>query len=263
MTDAAISVAGASPRAGAGAGRWFFVWMAFIALAICFAGFLPTYLIPVSSGTFTRPPLVHLHGLTMFAWLALFTSQSWLAATGRTISHRTIGMLGLALATIGLMLLITTVVVDANESMRLFPGAGPAVRARGGDNVVRGVAFVCLVAAGVMSVRNTEIHKRLMLVANIVVVAPALGRIARVYFLGNPHIPPMPADVRLPMAIFVLVTSEVLIAALLWHDWRSRGRAHPVSLLGAALVVALNLAGSVGGTGPWQSLMQWLQRIGG
>ena len=105
MADSMVSAAGANPRAVAAGERWFFVWMALIALAICFAGFLPTYLIPVSSGSFGRPPLVHLHGLTMFAWLGLFTSQSWLAATGRMISHRTFGMLGLALATIGLMLL--------------------------------------------------------------------------------------------------------------------------------------------------------------
>lgn len=263
MTEEAISLGIGSPPAVAAVERWFFVWMALIALAICFVGFLPTYLIPVSSGTFTRPALVHLHGLSMFAWLALFTSQSWLAATGRMISHRTFGMLGLALATIGLMLLITTVVVDVNGTEKLFPDFGPAARASQGGNVVRSIAFVCLVAAGVMSVRKTEIHKRLMLVANIIVVAPALGRIARVYFLGNPDIPPIPPDIRLPMAILVLLASEALIAALLWHDWRSRGRPHPVSLFGAALVFALNFARPVGELGAWQSLMQWLQHIGG
>lgn len=266
MAEIAVSGAGSRAPAATAAGQWFFVWMALIALGITFVGFLPTYLLPVSSGTFARPPLVHLHGLTMFLWMALFTSQAWLVATGRMTNHRAFGMLGLALATTGLMMLVTTVVVNVNVVESAFPDRGPILRAQNAENIIRSVVFVGLVAAGVMMTTRTDFHKRFMLIANTVILAPALGRIARVYFLGNPDIPPMPAGIRLPMVLFVLLASEALVAVTIWYDWRTRGRPHPVSLLGAGLVAGLallNLVGGVGMTDGWQRLMLWLQNSGG
>ena len=266
MTEIAYTGARSSVSAATTAGQWFFVWMALIALGITFVGFLPTYLIPVSTGTFTRPPLVHLHGLTMLLWMLLFTGQAWLAATGRMTTHRTFGMLGLALATAGLILLVTTVVVNINVVEQTVPDAGPQLRGRDAGNIIRSVVFVGLVAAGVMNTRRSDVHKRFMLVANIIILAPALGRIARVYLLGNPDIPPIPAEIRLPMAMFVLLASEALIAAAIWYDWREKGRPHSVTLLGAALIpglLVLNVAGRVGTTDGWQSFMLWMQNIGG
>ena len=266
MVETAVSSARSRAIGDTTAGQWFFVWMALVALGISFIGFLPTYLIPVAAGTFMRPPLVHLHGLTMLLWMALFMSQAWLAATGRMTSHRAFGMLGLALAATGLMLLVTTVVVNINEVEQIVPDAGPVLRARDAGNIIRSVVFVGLVAAGVLTTRRTDVHKRFMLIANTVILGPALGRIARVYFLGNPDVPPMPPEIRLPMGLFVLLASEALIAAAIWYDWRTRGRPHPVTLLGAALfpgLMALNVVGRVGLTDGWQSFMLWMQNVGG
>ena len=117
-----------------------------------------------------------------------------------------------------------------------------------------------------MTTRRPDTHKRFMLVANVIILAPALGRIARVYFLGNPHVPPIPAEIRLPLNLFVLLASEALIAAAIWYDWRTRGRPHPVSLFGAALIpglMALNVVGRLGLTDGWQSFMLWMQNVGG
>jgi hypothetical protein len=248
-----------------GTGEWFFVWMALAALGICLVGFFPTYVMPVATATFSRPPLVHLHGVTMFAWMALFAGQTWLAATGRLGRHRSWGMLGIALTTAAVLLLVATLAMDANYAEAVVgPAAGVRSRADALGFMAHGVLFGALVGAGVASVRRPDVHKRLMLLANVVALAPALGRIVRIDVLGVVDFFAMTPRQGIIMGIGILVASEALVAAGLWHDWRTRGRPHVVYLLGALVMLpGLMLLQPLGTANGWQGAMWWLQHLGG
>ena len=62
-------------------------------------GFAPTYWLPLAKQSFSASPVVHFHGLLFFAWSLYFVFQSWLAASGKIVRHRAVGMIGISLAT--------------------------------------------------------------------------------------------------------------------------------------------------------------------
>src|SRR3954465_4100535 len=78
---------------------YFYFYMALACMAVAFIGFAPTYWLPLASRSFTASPVIHFHGLLFFAWTLYFAFQSWLAASGKIARHRSIGMVGISLAT--------------------------------------------------------------------------------------------------------------------------------------------------------------------
>src|SRR5438477_10156479 len=79
--------------------RYFYFYMALACAAVAFLGFAPTYWLPLASGSFSSTPVVHFHGMLLFAWTLYFAFQTWLVASGRTARHRMMGMVGVSLAT--------------------------------------------------------------------------------------------------------------------------------------------------------------------
>ena len=63
--------------------RRLYIWVAVFIPIIVLMGFARTYYL---KGLFGTPPLpgllVHLHGIVMTSWLALFAAQVWLAVAG-------------------------------------------------------------------------------------------------------------------------------------------------------------------------------------
>ena len=83
----------------------------------------------------------------------------------------------------------------------------------------------CLAIA---NVRRPETHKRLMLLAGISLLDAAVARWF-LTFLAPPGPPgPPPVAVTIPPA---LVAYLLLVVAIV-HDWRTRGRPHPVYVYG-------------------------------
>ena len=96
--------------------------------------------------------------------------------------------------------------------------------------------FSILVAAGFYYRRQSETHKRLMLLATLAILAPAIARLPFAFIPANG-----------PLAFFGL-TDSVLLACI-FYDIVSRQRLHPAYLWGGLFLVAsqpLRLA--VGGT---------------
>jgi hypothetical protein len=79
--------------------RYFYFYMALACAAVAFLGFAPTYWVPLTHGTFAASPVVHFHGFLFFTWTLYFAFQSWLAASGSVAWHRSLGIVGVSLAT--------------------------------------------------------------------------------------------------------------------------------------------------------------------
>lgn len=268
-------MAEAALRTGARANvsRQFYFFMALTCLVIAVLGFVPTYFAPMVQGKFKAPPLVHIHGLVLFAWMAFFCTQTWLVAQGKTLSHRTWGVLGVAIATA--MLFVVTAVVSLRISQASLPGqpAGVAhgVRAFAWVSIGEIAFFIGAFALAIVYVRRPEIHKRLLLVATISLLGAPIAR----WFLTllAPHAPPLPPPPPgLPAVfappVFVAVPpaliGDLLLLIALWVDWRTRGKPHPVYLIGGGLMVLLHATQvQVAESPAWQAVAAAIGRIAG
>src|SRR5512147_1245206 len=95
--------------ARSGFDRRFATGVAVATALIVFVGFARTYYL---KGVFGTPALssglVHLHGIVMTLWFALFVVQVRLIAAHRTDLHRRVGVVGAVLALLVLVVGITT-----------------------------------------------------------------------------------------------------------------------------------------------------------
>jgi hypothetical protein len=215
--------------------RYFYFYMALACIAVAFLGFAPTYWLPMASGKVPPMPVVHFHGMLFFAWTLYFAFQSWLAASGQVARHRTIGLIGVSLATamtiFGFLVAVNAMkrsaalgLTDEGIAFAIVPLSGILFFA---------VAFILAVA----NVRRPEIHKRLMLLAGISLLDAAVARWFLTFLAPPGPLGPPPVPVTIAPA---LVAYLLLVAAIVF-DWRTRGRPHPVYVYGGIALVAVKL----------------------
>lgn len=224
----------------------FFVAMALFAAAVAILGFSPTFFLPLSRGAFSAPPVVFWHGGFAFAWIALFLLQPSLIRLDRYDIHRLTGALG---ALVALGVAVTGVGVGLFAVERdLAAGLGDtAVSALVGVYTSMAM-FLGLVVAAVLMRGRPETHKRLMLLATIVVLWPAWFRI-RHYFPGVPR----------PDLWFALVAADSLILVAMLRDRLAFGRVHPVLLwVGPAIIAEQTLEALMFDSPAWRVLAGWL-----
>ncbi|HEX7921273.1 MAG TPA: hypothetical protein VF481_10575 [Novosphingobium sp.] len=216
--------------------QYFYFYMALSCMAVALLGFAPTYWVPMARGSLAAPPVVHLHGLLFFAWTLYFVLQSWLAASGRIVRHRRVGMIGVSLATamtmLGLMASISVMKRSAaigqiNEGIAfsIVPFSGI-------------LFFAVVVALAIIYVRDREAHKRLMLLAAISILDAAVAR----WFLTFLAPPGPPGPPPVPVTIAPAFVAYLLLVVAIVFDWRTRGRPHPVYIYGGLALVAVKLS---------------------
>ena len=229
--------------------QYFYFYMALACIAVAFLGFAPTYFVPMAAGKFPPMPVVHFHGLLFFAWTLYFAFQSWLAASGQMMRHRTMGMIGVSLATAmtisGFLVAVSAMkrsaaigMTDEGIAFAIVPLSGM-------------LFFAVVFTLAIANVRQKEIHKRLMLLAGISLLDAAVARWFLTFLAPPGAIGPPPVFITIPPAF---VAYLLLVAAIVW-DWRTRGRPHPVYLYGGIALVAVKLLNwPLSTTAAWHSL---------
>jgi len=238
-----------SPRAVAQSQiDYVYFYMALACMAVAFLGFAPTYWVPLANRSLSASPVVHFHGLLFFAWSLYFAFQSWLAASGKDVRHRTIGMIGVSLAT---AMTIFGFLVAVN-AMKRSAAAGLT------DD---GIAFVIVPLSGILffavvftlaiaAIRKPETHKRLMLLASISLLDAAVARWFLTFLAPPGPLGPPPVPVTIPPA---LVACLLLVPAIV-YDWRKSGRPHPVYVYGGIALIAVKLLNwPISATSFWHS----------
>lgn len=238
--------------------RWFYVGMAATFVLIAFGGFIPTYWARLAAGSFHGAPVLHIHGALFFAWTLFFFMQTTLVATGRTPDHRAWGMAGIALATaMGFSVVLATLnamhvadaigMLDAAKRFSIVPLTGL-------------VLFGGFFALAIANVRRSEIHKRLMILASIPLMHAATARVFATLFAPPDAKGPPPVFVSVPPGLLV----DLLVVAAIVHDWRTRGRPHPVYLIGLPLLIANQVLDvPLSGTALWMTVAGWVHALGG
>lgn len=240
----------------AGESHRFYTIMAALCVAVAFAGFAPTYWLPMWQRTLNVPPLFHIHGAIFFAWTVLFLTQATLVASGRTARHRELGMAGIALATA----IVFSGVLAALRSLNDGIALGFADQAREFAIVPLSsmVFFAVLVSYAVANVKRPDVHKRAMLLASISLLQAAVARWFLTLFAD-------PGAIGPPAVVFTLPAAGVINLLLLGaivHDWRTRGRPHRVYVVGgAALVLMQVLRVPVSTTPAWYAMADWFVHL--
>jgi hypothetical protein len=264
MQSTSLAVPGVpapGPRAGGTDGR-FYRRMAYACAAIAFAGFTPTYWAPVLTATFAGGALVHAHGLLFSAWMIFFIVQATTAGSGHYERHRALGYLGISLATA--MLLLGLAVAVRSMGIGIAAGQDAAARAFAIVPITIVLFFAATVAAALANVRRPEVHMRLMLVASIAILPPAIARLVFLVLAPagavlGPATPP-------PVALSLVpnFAANLLLVVAIVRDIRQRGRPHPAYLVAGACLLFVQVARvPFASTDAWYRITNWLLTLGG
>jgi len=223
--------------------RWFYTSMSIAVVITVFAGFAPTYYLRPYFNTTPLMPLLHLHGLVFTSWLGLFLVQTTLVAAHRTDIHRRLGILGGVIAAVMIVIGPTTAVIRASQGATPVPGVSPLsfLVVPLGDMFV----FAILVGAGFYYRRRPDVHKRLMLLATISILAAAIARLPFAIMQAGPP------------AFFGI--TDVFVVACVLYDLITLKRVHRATALAGLLIIASQpLRLILGSTHAWLAFAGWL-----
>jgi hypothetical protein len=197
-----------APRGSAG--RSLYRRAAIASALIVLLGFGRTYYLKGAFGTPALPGLVHLHGIVMTLWIALFIVQAQLVAARRVDLHRRLGVAGTVLAVLVVVVGAATAIEGARRGVT--PGPPPLVFMAIPLGVV--VVFAVLVGCALALRRRGDYHKRLMLLASLTVLTPAIARIPLGFIQAGG-----------PLVAFAL--TDLLVFACVGYDTAKNRRLHP------------------------------------
>ena len=174
---------------------------------------------------YTHAPLVmHLHGVTMLAWLALLVTQAVLAGRGGIALHRRRGWASVVM--LPLILGLASLTCFTAIRAGFFPPFFTAPYFFALIHVSAAI-FAAIVATAVARRGQSDWHRRLMVGSTILLMEPALGRVLPMPFI-------MPWGEWLAMAIQLGVAF-----LMLRHDRATLGRVHPATI---AVMLAIGLS---------------------
>jgi len=225
---------------------------AVVCLAIAVAGFVPSFWAPLARGTIAVPRLAYLHALLLYLWLVLFVRQTMLAAAGRLDHHKAWGVFGAAVvgAMVVVSLGLTIIIIKRHEAA----GFADQARAFAIVPVTAILTFAGLFAAALLNTRRPEFHKRIMLVANVSLLLPAIGRLLRLLAAAPPGGPP-----PVPFSIVPSMLGNLVIVAAMIHDRRTTGRVHPAYWWAGGALLAVQIARiPLSALPAWHDVARWL-----
>ncbi|MGI9258885.1 MAG: hypothetical protein ACR2QQ_08620 [Gammaproteobacteria bacterium] len=225
-----------------------FVVMATLLVVTAIASFAPTSLAliaRVSSGQQPAPPpVVHFHAASMSLWLLLLLTQSVLVSKQRIDLHRKLGLVSLILAP---CILVSMYGMDLYgvetfdvETTVVTSGVAPPEpveqlkRYASSILLIHGASYLLFPAFYIWAIlvrrRDNESHKRLMILATLVLMIPGLGRLLSITAV----LPDFGLSIIDARHFYLLA----LIAPALAYDTVKRRAPHRSYTVGVALLVA-------------------------
>jgi hypothetical protein len=202
----------------------FYFWMILVMFAFVFGGFGMTYWFPLATGRFSpAPPVVHLHGMVLFAWMILLIVQPVLVGVRNVALHRSVGTFGIALAT---AVIFMGMIITLLGAARGGPNPGP--------NLYHGIylgfmactGFGLLFTLAIRNVKRPEIHRRLILLSMLPLLPPGIHRFYMV-----------PLGLKTFPIAAMYMTLDAMAIAIIVQEWRSSGRVGIYTKIGVAWIV--------------------------
>ena len=225
--------------------HWFFSGMALLILATIYYGFARSYFLPGMFRAHLPNVLIHIHAALFTGWIVLLVAQTSLVAAKQVKWHRRLGVAGFCLACS--MVVVGCLAATDGILRGGPPGLDPLAFYYNLLSTVL-IAFPLLVYLAFRFRFNPAAHKRLILIATLVLIDAGI--------------------VRWP--IRWIAESELMISAVVYsflllmiiYDLWSTGRVHPATLWGGAfLILFRETEGVIGSTHAWHSVATWLLHI--
>jgi hypothetical protein len=215
--------------------RTFFASIAALALTLIVVGFAPTFFLKEAFDSADLSPRVHVHGALFTAWPLLFLAQALLIRSGNYSLHRTLGLIGIALAA---GIVITGFIVVLGK-----PRFNIASRAFIFTPLLALILFPLFVGVAIRFRRDAATHKRWMLLATILLMTAGTRRV--LHLLG----------IEAGPYVAELVTYALLLLPLVIYDVTRLRRLHPATAWGGAILLLRHgLHAGVAFTDQWQEL---------
>lgn len=219
----------------------FFSGVALLLGAYVLLGFWHSY---VGAGLVLAPLpslLVHIHAVLFVGWIALLIAQAALVSTGNVGLHRRMGKIMAGWAVALVLIGPATAIMAARR-----PGSGVGAAPLAGDFMAT-IAFAILIRAGFLQRRDAPAHKRLMTLASVAIIGPAIVRWPFGFIQNGP-----------PIGVsFVYLLPPLLLVA---YDLATRRRAHRAIWLGLGLIAAILVSFvAIPALPAWQAFTRWVQ----
>ena len=199
-------------------------------LAVTILSLVPQYFSTLLNAPSEMSTELAVHGAAFLAWYILLTLQCGLVSAGRVPTHRILGYLSITFAAF----LIVSGAVMLIGTMQSFQIEWTDQHLLSRTSFVWAI-FHTLLSFGTFYIlavflrRRSALHKRLMLLASLSMMAASITRFA--------YLPIVPID----GTVFTLLSTYLLLAVPLVIDRRRHGRIHPVLTYGTGIYVVTQL----------------------
>lgn len=220
----------------------FFISIGTVGLLAVLIGFSKTFIIPVSKGSFTAPIIIYIHGAFAFSWISLFFIQATLIRYNNFQLHKKLGIIGVFIAIGAAATILPAGIFSVQKQLK--QGLGETAFSSFLGTVTTAVMYLALVIAGIINRKKPQIHKRLMLLATIVLLWPAWFRF-RHYF---------PSITRPDIWFAIVLADSLIIISFIW-DKIANGKIHRTLLyIGLFIIAEHFFEAYMFDTTPWRSL---------
>ena len=203
---------------------YFFLAMGLLVLGIVFVGFAHTYYLAGVFHASLPSPLVHVHGALFSAWVILLIIQITLVAAGHLRWHMRLGILGMIVA--GLMVLVGFATIVGAVRRHATPGM--STESLFALDILQLSVFAILVSCALAVRKNGPAHKRLMILATVALLGPALSR--------------WPYDfVTSSDLVFYGTLNSFLIFMIAFDLWSLR-KVHTATISGSLLILVMDIS---------------------
>lgn len=197
-----------------------------------FLGFARTFFLkrwfPTWAAAHGAPERIfYFHGTLFAMWYAVLVAQTSLIAARRVAWHRRLGAAGAALAAMMVVFGVLGALVAARRPTGFMDNPFPPLQFLI-DPLSVVLLFAAFVALAIGVRRDTQAHKRYMLLASIVMLQAAVARWPFAFLTAASPIP--------LLEVPILVTDVFLVPLIAW-DVASRGRLPPVTLWGTLTIL--------------------------
>lgn len=206
----------------------FFTAIAILSIIAILIGFLKTFIIPIISGTKTWPIVIYAHASMVFGWVLIFLIQSLLIQSKRYKTHIFIGRWAAFVAVGAAISIIPAALYQCDRELK--EGLGQTAISPIVGSLASATMFLVFVALGIVYRKKSQVHKRLMLLATILLIWPAWFR-WRHYF---------PSIERPDIWFAGVLANSLIIVAFIW-DWLKNNRIHPALLCGGLFIILENV----------------------
>lgn len=251
------------PTRDAASDSRFFFYYALALLGLVIIGFGPSFVRQLFTAGPPLSPHLHVHGAVLGGWFLLLVMQSGLVRSHQVAMHRRLGRLA---AAYGALVVVGGLLASLSWVSRVL-ATGASLDTDMGDinplqgtgisfldfaagviwiNIMSLVGFVLLLILAVVYRGCAAFHKRLVLLASVSIIPPAIARIAR-------------SLVETEQGPFIPLALLALLLALPIHDFLTLRKVHPATVMGTVIVImSTAVGGAIALSDFGRGLVRWL-----